>query len=202
MWAWTLNWGEIRNDLVIGSGPITTVDIDCIRQETSATALLSLQTDECRAYFKINYSEHQQHGQHNGLFLVNIPMRDFDPIEQRHRLPTAVRGLTRLVAAGHKVYVHCTAGCNRSPLTVLGYLTFVEGMPTNEALALIKRGRPEAEPYLDAYHGCRQDLIELYKHDIEQRARELSRDNPGNSPDANWHQAQKEIVRESFSATP
>jgi predicted protein tyrosine phosphatase len=201
MWAWTLNWGEIRNDLVIGSGPITTVDIDSIRQETSATALLSLQTDECRKYFKINYSEHQQHSQRIGLVLVNTPMRDFDPTEQRHRLPTAVRGLTRLIEAGHKVYVHCTAGFNRSPLTVLGYLTFVEGMATKEALALIKRGRPEADPYLDAYHGCRQDLIELYKNDIEQRARELSRNNPGNSPDANWHQAQKEIVRELFSAS-
>jgi hypothetical protein len=201
MWAWTLNWGEIRNDLVIGSGPITTVDIDCIRQETSATALLSLQTEECRMHFKINYFEHQQHSQRIGLILVNTPMRDFDPTEQRHRLPTAVRGLTRLIAVGHKVYVHCTAGFNRSPLTVLGYLTFVEGMAINEALALIKRGRPEAEPYLHAYHGCRQDLIELYKHNIEQRARELSRNNPGNPPAVNWHQAQKEVVRESFSAT-
>ena len=62
-------------------------------------------------------------------------------------------------------------------------------------------GRPEAEPYLGAYHGCRQDLIELYKHDIEQRARELSQNNPGNTPDANWHQAQKEIIRESFSTS-
>ncbi len=199
MWFWTLNWGEIRNDLVIGSGPVTTVDIDRIRQRTSATALLSLQTDECRAYFKINYSEHQRHGQRTGLILANTPMRDFDSSEQRRRLPTAVRGLTRLITSGHKVYVHCTAGINRSPLTVLGYLSFVEGMPTNEALALIQHGRPEAETYLDAYHGCRQDLIERYKNGIEQRAQELSRNNPENTPEANWNQSQKEIVSESFS---
>ncbi len=198
MWYWTLNWGEIRNDLIIGSGPISTDDIDLIRQKTSATALLSLQTDECRAYFKINYPEHQRHGQRLGLILANTPMRDFDPSEQRRRLPTAVRALKRLIRAGHKVYVHCSAGINRSPLTVLGFLTFIEGMPINEALALIQRGRPEAAPYLDAHHGCQQDLIELYKIDIEQRARELSRANPEATPQANWHQAWKEIVRESL----
>ena len=41
-------------------------------------------------------------------------------------LPEAVRMLYLLIAAGKKVYVHCTAGINRATLTVVGYLTFVK----------------------------------------------------------------------------
>ena len=48
MWKWTLNWNEIRDDLVIGACPMTTADMDTMQKQTGATALLSVQTDECR----------------------------------------------------------------------------------------------------------------------------------------------------------
>ena len=37
----------------------------------------------------------------------------------------AVRQLNMLVATGKRVYIHCTAGINRAPLTVLAYMTNV-----------------------------------------------------------------------------
>lgn len=198
MWSWTLNWGEIRHDLLIGSAPITTPDLDRIRQETFATAVLSLQTLECRTHFGIDYTEQMRYGERVGLVLVNTPMRDFDPTDQRRRLPMAVRALHRLLEKGYKVYVHCSAGINRSPLTVLGYLTFIEGMAANDAMELIHNGRREAEPYMDAYEGCWKDLCKRYESDIDQRARKLCRNNPGTTEEANWQQARKEIVRESI----
>ena len=91
--------------------------------------------------------------------VANVPLRDFDPDAQRRGLPDAVRALATLLARGHRTYVHCTAGVNRGPLVVLGYLTFVEGMPVDDALALIRRARPEAAPYRDAYDGCRTDAL-------------------------------------------
>jgi len=63
MWEWTLNWNQIRDDLVIGSCPMTTEDIDRIRIETGATALLSLQSDACRMHFGIDYLEHRPPGE-------------------------------------------------------------------------------------------------------------------------------------------
>jgi hypothetical protein len=94
--------------------------------------------------------------------------------------------------------VHCTAGINRSPLTVLGYLSFVETLSTEEALALIRRGRPEAEPYLDAYQGCRRDLVERHRLTISVRAWDLFRRDPTRPSDLNWYLAEREVIRETF----
>jgi protein-tyrosine phosphatase len=49
-----------------------------------------------------------------------------------------------LLRQGHRVYVHCTAGINRSPRVVLTYLTGVEGMGLEETMTLLPRARPEA----------------------------------------------------------
>ncbi len=68
--------------------------------------------------------------------------------------PEAVRTLGSLLSDGHRTYVHCTAGINRAPLVVLAYLTFVEGMAIDDAIALIHEARREASPYWDAYHRC------------------------------------------------
>lgn len=201
MWAWTLNWSEIREDIVVGSCPMTAEDIDRIREHTKATAILSIQSDQCRAAFDINYEEHQSHGTGRGLVMINAPMRDFDPRHQRQRLPDAVRALHRLLDARHRVYVHCTAGINRAPLTVLTYLTFVEGMSIEEAMRLIHDARPEAAPYWEPYHNCWQDLVAANRDAIEHRAWELSQQFPANTAEANWLQAEKEVIRSAFEAT-
>jgi hypothetical protein len=158
MWVWTLSWGEVRHDLVIGSCPVLPADIDLIHDNAAVSALLSLQTDDCRAALGIDYRMLEEHASSRGLVLRNAPIRDFDAEDQRKRLPEAVATLRALLGGGHRTYVHCTAGINRAPLVVLAYLTFVEGMPVPEAIRLIQRGRPEAQPYWDAYYGCRQDL--------------------------------------------
>lgn len=62
-------------------------------------------------------------------------------------LPEAVRMLYLLKhALGKRVYVHCTAGINRATLTVVGYLTWVRGMPLADAEQLVKSRRPQAHP--------------------------------------------------------
>lgn len=159
MWHWTLNWSEIRHDIVVGSCPMRPHHVDRIADDAGVDALLSLQTDGCRAALGIEASALALHATKRGLVVVNVPMRDFDPAEQRRRLPEAVRALGALLSDGHRTYVHCTAGINRAPLVVLTYLTFVEGMATDEAIVLIHKARPEASPYWDAYHGCRDDAL-------------------------------------------
>ncbi len=159
MWRWTLNWSEIRHDIVVGSCPTRPCDVDRIADDAGVDALLSLQTDDCRGALGIEGSALARHATKRGLVVVNVPIRDFDPAEQRRRLPEAVRTLGALLSNGHRAYVHCTAGINRGPLVVLAYLTFVEGMATDDAIALIHKARPEASPYWEAYHGCREDAL-------------------------------------------
>jgi hypothetical protein len=40
-WRWSLNWSEIRSDLLIGSCPMGLDDIERILGETKASAILS-----------------------------------------------------------------------------------------------------------------------------------------------------------------
>ncbi len=126
-------------------------------------------------------------------------MRDFNLRDQQERLPEAVASLHRLISDGHRVYVHCTAGINRAPLTVLAYLTFVEGMTSADAMVLIRRGRPEASPHWEAYIGCRQDVLARKRRDIELRAWQLHQQTPGNLADTDWFQAEREILSESWA---
>jgi hypothetical protein len=200
MWVWTLNWGEIRHDLLIGSCPIRPTDIDRICEVASVTALLSVQTDDCRAAHGIDYRVLGEHASRRGLLLLNAPIRDFDPEDQRKRLPYAVGRLTELLSRGHRTYVHCTAGINRAPLVALAYLTFVEGMAVPEALALIQRGRPEASPYWDSYYGCREDVLAPHRDTVSLRAWNLSQANPAETCEGNWFRAEQEILREAFGA--
>ncbi len=200
MWVWTLNWGEIRQDLVIGSCPVRPTDIDEICHSTGVTALLSVQTDDCRTALGIDHDALEEHASNRGLLLLNAPIRDFDPEDQRKRLGHAVRRLRGLLADGHRAYVHCTAGINRAPLVTLAYLTFVEGVAVPDAVALIRRGRPEASPNWDAYHGCRQDALAAHRATVALRAWNLSQAEPGETPTGNWLRAEREILREAFQA--
>lgn len=197
-WQWTLNWDEVRTDLVIGSCPMTTDDIDRICTETGANALLSLQSDACRAAFAIDYDEHSRHGSARGVRMVNTPMLDFNPPDQRRNLPSAVRALTALLTSGHRVYVHCTAGLNRAPLTVMSYLVFVEMVAPDEAIAFIRRARAGAEPSWEAHHGCRDDLVEALRDHIAVRAYYLSQQYPDADDVRNWYQAEADVIRQAF----
>jgi protein-tyrosine phosphatase len=50
-----------------------------------------------------------------------------------------------MVDAGYKVYVHCHYGVGRAPIVGAAYLV-TTGMSADEALALMRRKRPYADP--------------------------------------------------------
>ena len=198
MWVWTLGWGEVRHDLVVGSCPISPADIDLIADNTGVSALLSLQTDDCRTALGIDYPVLEEHASSRRLLLLSAPIRDFDCEDQRRRLPEAVANLAGLLERGHRTYVHCTAGINRAPLVVLAYLTFMEEMPVPEAISLIQRARPEACPDWDAYYGCREDLLAPHRASVARRAWDLSQADPSATPDRNWLRAEEQILGETL----
>jgi len=198
MWMWTLNWNEIRDSLVIGSCPMIPSDLDRIHREAGASAVQSLQSDVCRSALRIDYGRHCRHGEECGLVMVNTPMRDFDVADQRRNLPQAVSRLAGLIEAGHKVYLHCTAGINRAPLTALAYLTFVEMMPPDVALAQIRNRRSDVDPSWEAYNGCRQDLVSRLRPEIETCAYQLWQQGRSDDPHTNWYDAERLLIRRTL----
>lgn len=152
------DYGVIRENFLVGRCPYNIRDIELIQKSMDVSAILSLQHDECLMRMNIDYAIHERHGQALGLIMARCPMRDFDPEDQRFRLPAAVNLLRDLLQAGHRVYVHCTLGINRAPTVVLAYLTVIEGLTIEDALHLIEQGRPGAYLSWDAYHAYRRDV--------------------------------------------
>lgn len=167
MWTWSLNWGEITPRILIGTCPMVPADLERIAVATSVSAVLSVQHDDCLTYWGIDYAQMRARGEQLGLRMARSPMRDFDIPDQRRRLPVSVALLGRLLAEGHRTYVHCTAGLGRAPLTVLSYLIWVDGRSPREAIGLILRNRPDAVPAWEALHGAREDLLARNRAQIE-----------------------------------
>jgi len=174
------------------------VDVDRIRAGTRASAMLSLQHDACLAEFSIDLDALHRRCRELGIVPRRHAIRDFDPTDMRLRLPGAVRALAGLLADGHRVYVHCTAGIGRSALTVLGYLTFVEGYSPDQAIGLIRTRRDCVSPNWEAYFGCRDDLIGRHREAIADRAYAYYQAGVHGDPARDWRRAEAEVLRQAL----
>jgi atypical dual specificity phosphatase len=81
-----------------------------------------------------------------GIDFINIPVLDID-----HPLPTkiidvAVAAIDEVASRGARVYVHCTAGWQRSPAIIACYLVR-KGLTAEQALAEVRSRRPVARFY-------------------------------------------------------
>lgn len=178
---------------------MTPDDLSRIKAGTNVSAVLSLQHDDCLAYWEIDYAEMLAEGERLGLTMARHPIRDFDIVDMRKNLPDAVAALASLQAAGHRTYVHCTAGMGRAPLVVLGYLTLVERIDPEEAICKILEGRPVAVPSWEAYQSARADLVSRFRSKIERRAYELYERGVNGNARADWYQAESDVLCGTFA---
>lgn len=200
MWKWSLNWSAVTPHIVIGSCPMTPDDIRRIYAKSSASVLFSLQHDDCLAYWRIDYEAMCRTGSKLKIEMARCPIRDFDITDMRKNLPSTVSTLAQLLTAGHRVYVHCTAGLGRSPLTVLGYLNLIEDYPEEDAIGIIKNSRPNAVPAWEAFYGACEDLEKSYRYDIQKRAYELYEAGVNDNPLMDWKQGKSDIFRIKLTA--
>ena len=170
-------------------------DIGRIHAEARVTALFSLQHDECLTYWGIDYRAMCRVAERWGLVMRRRPIRDFDVADMQRNLPSAVSSLARLCSAGHRTYVHCTAGLGRAPLAVLGYLIWIEKRPAADAVELLREGRPGAVPAWEAFHGADRDMEIRFRGDIEHRAFELFQAGVHNDAPADWNHAKSEVIK-------
>ncbi len=196
MWSWSLNWHDITPQLVIGTCPMRPADVARIGSGAQVDGILSVQHDDCLAYWKIDEAAMQAAGAEAGLRMTRVPIRDFDVEDSRRCLPTAVAALADLYCDCERVYVHCTAGLGRAPVTVIAYLVFIEGMRPEAAFELVKARRPSSVPAWEAFDGCRRDLMERWNPAIRARARQLAEESGDGNHDQHWDRAAAEVLRE------
>jgi protein-tyrosine phosphatase len=132
---------EILPELFLDGCPRTSEDVDAL-VEQGITAVLSLQTDDDLAHLGIDWDQLHARYSEVGIEARRVPIRDFDDDDLRDRLPEGVRVLEELLNDDQVVYVHCTAGVNRSPSVVICYLYWSLGWCVAEAERHVRKRHP------------------------------------------------------------
>lgn len=143
-----MDYDQLFPQLFIGSRPRTIDDIDALRRDAGITAVLNLQTDEDMNWDDVDWETLEGHYRKMEIHVTRFPIKDFDARDLSEKLPECVRELEKLLAAGHAVYVHCTAGVNRSATVAAAYIHWCRGWELKKAVADVKQRRacsPEVE---------------------------------------------------------
>lgn len=147
-----MDFDEILPTIFVGSHPESPHDIDRLK-ELGITAVLNLQTDDDFRYLGIDWPAQRARYFAQHIEVLRVPIPDFDDNALREKLPGAVSQLAGLLEQGHVVYVHCSAGINRSPSVVIGYLHEVQGWSLEDAELQVRKCR-DCMPVMDAIRGA------------------------------------------------
>lgn len=139
----------ILPQLLVGSCPRSRADIDYLKKDFGVTAVLNLQTEADFQYAGIDWPDLASYYKQLGVEAQRAPVPDFNPGALRDNLPGCVGQLNELLRGGRIVYVHCTAGINRSPSTIIAYLHWVQRMELGEAVWMVT-SRHSCDPYVSA----------------------------------------------------
>jgi protein-tyrosine phosphatase len=140
-----ITFDKIIDDIFVGTCPASKIDVQRLKQ-SGFTAVLNLQSDDDFNKLDINWANLEQLYHDCDIAAYRIPIVDFDDDDLVSKLPTATHTLKNLVDAGHRIYVHCTAGKQRSPSTVIGYLAWHRNYGLERALELVLATRNCAPP--------------------------------------------------------
>ena len=144
-----MEFAQVLPGLFVGSHPKTIEDIETLRQ-LGVTAVLNLQTNEDMISVALLWQPLEEHYKAIPLRLVRMPVKE-EQTEMAAKFARCVSTLSDLIAEGHSVYLHCTAGIARSPTVAIGYLHWEAGWEWNEAVVHLKQLRGEkCSPHLEA----------------------------------------------------
>ncbi len=153
-----INLNRIQPELYVGTYPQSAVDIARLKTGPRVTAVVNLQTEADFAALRIDWGRLTRHYLEHDIVVQRWPIRDFDPQDLRARLAGAVDTLEQLLAAGHRAYVHCTAGVCRAPSVAIAYLAWCQGWELDDAYRYVRRQRT-CDPYLEAIQAAASDRL-------------------------------------------
>lgn len=144
----TLTYAQILPRLYIGSHPRTINDIERLRREAGITAVLNIHTDDDMRSVNLDWRTLEAYYRNSPVLLCRIPMVE-EQVELRAKLYRCIQKLNQLLAKGHIVYLHCTAGIGRAPTVAIGYLHTCLGWELDAAVTHVKLVR-QCAPHIDA----------------------------------------------------
>lgn len=138
---------RLDDDLAVGRCP--TADERPWLAQQGITGLLTLQSDTDLHHRDIDWVRWTAEYSTMGIEAVRVAVKDFDRADLLNNLDAAVASLHRLVEKGRRVYVHCNAGINRSPSTIIAYMVAHRGLDLEAATRDVMSMHRPCYPYPD-----------------------------------------------------
>ncbi len=136
---------DLDHELAVGSAPTSAEEIEGLAA-AGVRAVVNLQSDADLRARGLHWPTLWQLYTRAGIEVTRVPIVDFDRKDLGRRLDDAVAAVQAHLEAGRKVYVHCSAGLNRSPTTVIATLVVRQGWDLRRATRWLTE-RHEAAPY-------------------------------------------------------
>ena len=136
----------VNGKLLVGSRPEDAKDVDQLRR-LGITAVLSLQSDSDLSRTGLSWAALWRLQVERGLEVHRYSIVDFNPQDLIEKLEGAVDLLEELANRHERVFVHCTAGVNRSPTVCIAWLFMRRSRSVDAAMDEVMRRRTVAQPY-------------------------------------------------------
>ena len=140
-----INFDRIVENVFVGTCPGTAVDVMRLSQ-AGMTAVFSLQTDQDFRACGINWPALEKEYLQREIACYRYPIIDFNDDDMTERLYGATALLEEVTGQHGRVYVHCTAGQQRAPSTVIGWLAWQQSMNLETAIETVLEARRCAPP--------------------------------------------------------
>jgi protein-tyrosine phosphatase len=153
------DWNEIIQDRLWVGSFVRPEDVRLLEQMKIST-VLSLQSDQDIASYRIPTERLVKAYTSAKIQYRHVAIPDFDTQALSTMLARAVGELeTALKPSGTRVYVHCTAGINRSPTLAAAYLIKNNHLSAREAYEYVM-DRRQCSPYLAVLQEYAESIME------------------------------------------
>jgi protein-tyrosine phosphatase len=141
-WFRTYGFADVLDDLIVGAYPLDAADVAML-SAMGVRRVLNLAEDQ--EYRRGEREAVAQALARAGIEEQRLSMVDFGGLTAP-ALDTAVRDVNQWLDEGHRTYVHCRAGWQRSAAVVAAIIAVRAGIDIDEALAHVQARKPSADP--------------------------------------------------------
>ena len=141
-WFRSYGFADVFDDLIVGAYPLDQYDVEMLAH-IRIDRVLNLTEDE--EYRPGDREEVERALADAGIAELRLPLTDYGGLPAGE-LEAAVRTVGSWLDEGERTYLHCRAGWQRSAAVAAGVVAVRTGVDIDEALDLVRRRKPSADP--------------------------------------------------------